>query len=200
MISAVVLAAGEAKRMRQPKLLMPFGRTTIIESTLDNLLASGVDEIVLVLGAEAEKIRLAAGARPIRPVVNNAYRDGMATSIVAGVRAASPGAEWLMIALGDQPLIEPETYRSIIAACTDCDKGIVLPVHEGRRGNPVVFFHTYRDELLKLTGDVGGREVVAQHSGDVREVTVDSAGVLTDIDDQVDYSRYSRSRNGRMQC
>ena len=193
MISAVVLAAGEAKRMREPKLLMPFGQATIIESTLDSLLASGVDEIVLVLGAEAERIGLAAGSRPVRLVLNPDYRAGMATSIVAGVQAASRGAGWIMIALGDQPLIEPETYRRIIEVCEDCDKGIVVPVRGGRRGNPVVFLHTYRHELLKLKGDIGGREVVAQHPGDVLEVAVDSAGVLADIDDWVDYTRYSRS-------
>jgi molybdenum cofactor cytidylyltransferase len=153
-----------------------------------------------VLGAEEEKIRLAVGGRPVRLVVNRRYRNGMATSIVAGVRAASTGADWIMIALGDQPLIEPETYRRVTEACTDCDRGIVLPVHGERRGNPVVFSSAYRGELLKLKGDIGGRELVAQHLGDVLEVAVDSASVLADIDDRVDYGRYRRSRTGRTQC
>ncbi len=192
MISAVVLAAGEAKRMGEPKLLLPWDRTTIIARVLDHVLASAVDEVVVVLGHEEEKVAGAIAGRPVRTVINQDYTKGMGTSIAAGLRAVSPGAAGFLLMLGDQPQVNSQTINRLIEEFKRTGRGIVVPVYRGRRGNPVILAAGYKEELLALQEDTGGREIVASHPEDVREVAVDSPGVVTDIDTPEDYRSIGR--------
>jgi molybdenum cofactor cytidylyltransferase len=187
MLSAILLAAGESKRMGELKQLMPLGESTIIEQAIDNLLASAVDETIVVLGHKAEEIKKAIAAKPVKMVVNPYYQEGMSTSIIAGLKPVSSQAQAVMLALGDQPLVDSQTINRLIAEFHSHDKGIALPAYKGRRGNPVIFAIKYKAELLALKGDIGGREIVQRHPEDVLEVAVDSESVITDIDTREDY-------------
>lgn len=188
MISALLLAAGRAIRMGRPKQLLPFGKSTILEQAIDNLLGSQVDEIVVVVGHRAEEIAKVVALKLVKLVVNPDYTQGMSTSIIAGLNAVNNQAQAFMIALGDEPLIDSRTVNRLIEAFCHHDTGIVIPTYQGRRGHPVIFTRKYRRELLALKGDIGGRKVIGDHPGDVLEVAMNCRGIYLDIDTADDLS------------
>ena len=188
MISAIVLAAGESNRMGQPKQLMHIGESTILEQAIDNLMDSIVDETIVVLGHEAEEVRKAIATRPVRIAVNPDYRQGMSTSIITGLNLIDLRTQAVMIVLGDQPFVDSQTINNLVKEFVSGDKGIAVPVYQGKRGHPVIFNIGYKDELLNLKGDIGGREIVARYSEDVFEVAVDCEGVCIDIDTVENYT------------
>jgi len=187
MISAILLAAGESKRMGQPKQLLPFRGSTLLGQIVENLLQSQAAETIVVLGSQAEKIIPQIAREPVRIVVNQEFEQGMSSSIKCGLSHISEAADGVMIVLGDQPLIEKETIDLLIERHRQSERGIILPVYNGIRGHPVIFTMKYKDELLRLTGDIGGKQIVERHPSDVLEVEVDSESVVTSIDAESDY-------------
>ena len=187
MISAILLAAGESKRMGKLKQLMPFGQSTVVEQAIDNLLNSAVDETIVVLGYRAEEVIKTIAAKPVRLVVNPDYKQGMGTSIITGLNLVDSRTQAVMLILGDQPLINRQTINRLIDVFYNHDKGIVIPTYQGKRGHPIIFAIKYRGQLLGLKGDIGGRQIVKDHPGDILEVTVDSESIVTDIDTISDY-------------
>ena len=190
MLSAILLAAGESKRMGKPKQLMPMGKSTLLEQAIDNLLNSSVDETIVVVGHQAEEITGKIASRPLKIAINPDYRNGMSTSIIAGLILVNPRSQAVMLALADQPLVTSRTINQLIDAFKNHDKGIAVPTHRGTRGHPVIFDIKYKAELLKLKGDIGGREIVKNHPDDVLEVPVDTPSVISDIDTQEDYQSH----------
>jgi molybdenum cofactor cytidylyltransferase len=188
MISAILLAAGESNRMGQPKQLLPFGQSTIVERTIDNLLNSAVSETIVVLGYRDEEIRKTIAGKPVKLVINPDYQQGMSTSIIAGLKQVDKRARAVLIALSDQPFVDSQTINSLVEAFIANKRGIIIPVYQGRRGNPVIFAIKYKGELLNLKGDVGGREIITLHPDDVLEVAVNCEGVLLDIDTMENYT------------
>ncbi len=192
MISAIVLAAGESKRMGKLKQLMPLGDSTIVEQTIDNLLNSKVNEVIIVLGHKAEEVMKAIVARPVKVIVNPFYQQGMGTSIVTGLNLVSDEAQAVMLALGDQPFVDSQTINKLVDEFNSHNKGIAIPVYQSRRGRPVIFAIGYKNELLALKGDIGGREIIDRHPDDVLEVAVNCEGVCVDIDTEESYNLSSR--------
>jgi molybdenum cofactor cytidylyltransferase len=187
-ISAIVLAAGKSLRFGSNKQLAPLGKSTVLEMTIDNYLASEAREIVVVLGHMSGNLSRFLGDRPVKRVMNPRYQEGMSTSLIAGINNISPSADGIILALADQPFVDTQTINRLIKAFgAGKSKGIVVPVYEGRRGNPVILSRKYVDELLKVKGDVGGREIIAAHPEDVKEVAVTCKGVLQDIDTPEQY-------------
>jgi molybdenum cofactor cytidylyltransferase len=188
-VSAILLAAGKSERMGQNKLLLPFGGRTIIQRTLDSLIASRAGEVIVVLGSKAKDINLSIGGRRALVVFNPNYAKGMSTSLISGLGMVNSKARFVMVALGDQPLITPRVYNQLIEAALGSDKGIILPVHKCERGNPIVISTRYRAEMLKQTGDIGGRELLKAHPEDVLEVLVDCEGVVVNINTEEEYEK-----------
>jgi molybdenum cofactor cytidylyltransferase len=193
MVSAILLAAGESKRMGQPKLLLPFGKYTILEQTIDNLLASKIGEVIVVLGYKAQEMIRAIADRPVKIVVNPSYQQGMSTSIIAGLNLVDAKAKRLMIVLADQPLVDSQTFDRLIDKSLACDKGIIIPIYGAKRGNPVILSTKYREELLRLRGDVGARWIIKQHYDNILEVAVDCDSINVDIDIMGDYHYHIES-------
>ena len=187
--SAILLAAGESRRMGRMKLLQPLGAKTILEQALDNLLCSLVDEVIVVVGYQAEEVIGRIAQRSAKIAFNPRYRQGIGTSIVAGLPLVERQAQAIMITLADKPLIESCIIDELIENFAQHDKGIVIPVFGGRRGHPVIFSIKYLEELMTLKGDVGAREIVNRHPGDVLEVPVESEGVILDINTLKDLQR-----------
>jgi molybdenum cofactor cytidylyltransferase len=187
LVSAILLAAGESKRMGRPKLLLPFGDSTVLGQTIDNLVSSRVDEVVVVLGAREQEVGCAVAARPVKVVYNPDFRNGMSTSLICGLKLVSHRAAWIMVALSDQPLVDTGTYNRLIEAAIGSEKGIVVPVYSSKRGNPIIISAAYRGELMSLDGDVGGREVVRDHPDDILEVAVSCQGVVININTIAEY-------------
>jgi molybdenum cofactor cytidylyltransferase len=183
-ISALLLAAGKGERMGGVKQLLSLGEKRMIEAALHNLQASRCDEIIVVLGFAADEIRpLVEGKDRVKVVINPQFEAGMSTSIQQGLKEINPRATGILIALADQPFIPSEVINALIEGFQAGAQGIVLPVYEGKRGHPLILDRKkYEAELLKLQGDVGGKEIVRVHLDDVLEVAVASKGVLIDID------------------
>jgi len=187
MVSAILLAAGESKRLRMPKLLLPFGKSTILEQTIDNLLNSRVDEVIVVLGYRAEEMMRKLANRPVKIAINPNYHQGMSTSIVKGLSLVNNRAQAIMVALADQPLINSQTINRLIEESLGYDKGIVIPVYQAERGHPIIFASNYKEELLGLKGDIGGRQTIKEHPNDTLEVIADSKAITMDVNTINDY-------------
>lgn len=191
MISAILLAAGESKRMGELKQLMPFGQnTTIVEQAIDNLLSSAVNEVIVVVGYRAEEVIKSIVGKPVKIAINPNYRQGMSTSIIAGLNLVDSRAQAVMLTLGDQPLINSQTINRLIEEFHNHDRGIAIPTYQGRRGHPIIFAIKYKEKLLELKGDIGGRQIVKDHPDDILEVAVNAGGIITDIDTISDYQFY----------
>jgi molybdenum cofactor cytidylyltransferase len=203
-VSAILLGAGESKRMGADKLSLPWGKKTVLKQCLDVLLRSNVKEVVLVLSDQTKRMEGQFRVKRVKVIMNPRYREGMSTSIRRGIRATDPGAQGLLIALGDQPLLKTRTIDALIRAFAQSKGSIVLPSYRGRRGHPVLFDRCHERELLSLRGDVGGKSIVERHAGNVLEVPTESAAVLMDIDTWKDYQkgfrmkRIGRAKKGRL--
>ncbi len=194
MVSVILLAAGESRRMGRPKLLLPFGNGTILQQTTDNLLKSRVDEVIVVVGYGAQEMVKAIANRPVKIAMNPIYQQGLSTSIVAGLKLVNDNAQAVMIALADQPLIDSETINRLIEESLGYDKGIFIPTYQSENGHPVIFATRHKEELLRLKGDIGGMQIIKKHPHDILKVTMDSKTINIDIDNISDY--YSLS-NGK---
>ena len=190
LVSAVLLAAGKSTRMGQNKLLLPLYGGTVIGQTLDNLLISRAGEIVLVLGSCAQEISAAVGGRPATLVLNRNYADGMSTSLIAGIQMINKRAQFVMVVLGDQPFVTACTYDRLIEAALGTDKGLIVPVYHRQRGNPILVCARYIPEILRFTGDVGGRELLVRYPSDVLEVDVPDEGIIINVNTPEEYAKH----------
>ncbi len=186
MISAIVLAAGQATRFGRCKQVLRLGDKTILDHVLDYVRASTVDDVVVVLGAHADEIR--AQVRFVeRTVLNADLAGGMSTSIQAGLRALPQDAEAALIVLGDQPFVTPQTIDRLIEEYRRSRPGAVIPTWRGVCGNPVLVDRSLFDEMLAIRGDIGCRAIFDGHPQSIVKVPVDDRGVLMDIDTQEDF-------------
>lgn len=168
------------------KQLLPLGESTIIGQAVDNLLRSGIEELVVVLGHEAAKIRASLAGRGLKVAVNPEYQLGMSSSVAAGARLVKPGHA-VMIALADQPFIGAEMVDRLVEEFRVSERGIVIPSYLGKNGHPVLFAPRYREALSGLNADFVVRDLIRRNSQDVALIPVDCAGVVIDIDTAADY-------------
>jgi molybdenum cofactor cytidylyltransferase len=177
--------------MGRPKLLLPVGEQPLIRLVVERVLAARVDEVVVVLGAEAEAVGAALAGLPVRTVLNPRFAEGQATSLRAGVDALSAAAEAVVIVLGDQPLPDPALVGRLVDAFRRSGRPIAVPRYADGRGHPVLFAAALFDELREVTGDRGAREVIARDAARVVEVAVPGPMPL-DVDTPADYERFLR--------
>ena len=189
MISGILLAAGESRRMGQPKLLLPWNEGTVIEHVVDTYLDSDIFELIVVAGAEAERIERTLAGRSVAMIVNRRYKQGMATSIQEGIKAAANSADAYLIALADQPLITTEIINRLIRYYRKSTPLITAASHQGRRGHPIIFSKALRDELCRVQGDEGGRSVINTYSDETDYVEVGSNAIFADMDTVEEYKR-----------
>jgi len=190
-ISAIVLAAGESKRMGQTKQLLDWEGRTILQRVLENLSRSQVDEVILVLGHEAERIQQTLDTHKVKVVINRNYKEGMITSIQQGLINLDDKVEAFFIVLADQPAVGPEVFDRLIGEFRQASpqKSIVLPTFRGRRGHPALFRAKYKKEALRIEGDVGFRQVFQEHPEEILTVEMDTDSILQDIDTPDDYRK-----------
>jgi len=184
---AIVLAAGESRRMGEPKGLLPYGRSTILGTVLQNVLATRVDGVLVVLGSQWRKIRATLKRDDVKVVINPRFREGMLSSIQRGISALPPSCRAAVLVLADQPTVPPAIINALIDAYRRKGKGLVVPVFQGKRGHPVLFDLKYKEEIMSLDPTVGLRQLLQRHPQDILEVRVSSSSILRDIDDPADY-------------
>jgi molybdenum cofactor cytidylyltransferase len=187
MIWAVVLAAGESRRMGRPKLLLPYGKETIIETVVRAVIGSSVDGTLVVLGAGRRGIEEKLRKFPVVMAVNREYERGMFSSVLCGLGRLPQAARAAVLVLADQPGIASEVIDSLIESFHREKKGLVIPVFGGKRGHPLLLDLKYRRAIEGLSADIGLRGLLHEHPEDVWEVRVSSPEILRDIDSPEDY-------------
>jgi molybdenum cofactor cytidylyltransferase len=188
MIWAVVLAAGESRRMGTQKLLLPFGDATVVASVVRTAQASRAGRTLVVLGADRVAVRLELEPHGVEFAVNEDYRLGMLSSVQAGFRTLPAHAEAAVVMLGDQPFLASRVVDAVIGAYEESGKGIVVPAFQGRRGHPLLIDFKYRDDVLALDPADGLRRLLRAHPDDILEVEAGDANILRDLDTPEDYS------------
>lgn len=186
-IWAIILAAGESKRMKVPKMLLPFNGKTMIEKVIENVGQSKVFNTLVVLGASKEEILGVISHLNVDHCFNENYRNGMFSSVKCGFRNLPPTFDAVLIFPGDQPFIEPAVINSIIDAYLKKRKGIVIPVYKKKRGHPLLLDFKYRKAIELISESEGLRSLALKYQKDVLEVRISSPGILTDIDTKEDY-------------
>lgn len=186
-IWAIILAGGESKRMKTPKLLLPFRGSSIIENVIDNVTSSKVDKTMIVLGSASELILDILTGIKVNHCYNDNYKDGMLSSIKCGFRNLPADLNAVLVFQGDQPLIPPQIVNIVIDAWRSSGKGLIIPVTSGKRGHPILIDRKYRNEIEKLSDDKGLRSLSEKFKEDILEVEVNFQGILRDIDTQEDY-------------
>lgn len=204
MMTAIILAAGLSRRMGTVnKLLLPFGNKTILETTLDNILSSNIDSVMIVVGHEAEQIKLLLAQyleknstvhHEFYIIENPDFEQGLTGSIQAGIKslhALNLSERGYMICLSDMPLISSEEYSYLINQFNrhlrNDEQAIVQPMFKKRRGNPTLFAAFYKDDILKLTDTEGCKPIVQAYKNHVYLVDMPTDAVLKDIDNTEDY-------------
>jgi molybdenum cofactor cytidylyltransferase len=195
-IAAVVLAGGASTRFGSQKLLAPLGGRPVVRWSVEGVLASAVEEVVVVLGYEAAGVRRALAGLPVRCVENAGYAEGMSTSLHAGVAALPAHTQAAVVALGDQPSVGPRVVDALIGEYRTSGGKIVAPLYHGIRGTPVLFAETLFAELLATSGDEGARGVIGRDPSRVSLVEIHRA-LPPDVDTPAEYEGVAREWGAR---
>ncbi len=186
-IWALILAAGESKRMKVPKMLLPIEGKAMIERVIENVTASGIKKIIVVLGSAKDQILGIIKHLPVEFCYNEKYRNGMLSSVRCGFRNLPEEYKAVIVFQGDQPMIEPWVVTRLISAYRQTKKKIVIPVYKKKRGHPLLIDRKYSDEIYKLDDRLGLRSLATKFQRDVLEVVVNTPDILKDIDTKEDY-------------
>lgn len=187
MISAILLSAGQSKRMGAFKPLLPFGDLTIIETCIHTLKDGGVDETIVVIGHRAEEIQEKIKHLKANFAFNRNSESEMSESIACGVREISQHSQATFIALVDQPAIPSKVITQIIQAKQLVNTPLIVPTFQGRGGHPVLADLKLRNQLLNLDSSKGLRSLVEEYKEDVLRLEVDSPFIRKDLDTWEDY-------------
>ena len=182
-VAAVILAAGQSRRMGEAnKLLTRLNGKSFIRHVATSAIAAGLDEVVVVTGHEAERIKAELSGLTLSFAHNRNFAGGISSSLRTGIKALGPRIDAALILLADMPFITEDIIRKIIASRGfDHDQRIVIPCCKGRRGNPVLWPRHYFRELASLNGDRGARQLFDAHAQDICEIDM-AEEVLIDID------------------
>jgi len=189
MISAIVLAAGRAQRMGEQKLLLPIRGKPVLQWVLEAALAADVAEVICVV-RELETVRRHISVDPrLFWLVNYAADRGQSTSVIAGLWAIDPKSDGALFLVGDQPLIRRDLLNALIERFENSAAWIVAPSFQGQSRNPVLFRRILFPELLRITGDRGGRGLIEKYRDKTELVEWDDELAFMDLDVREDYER-----------
>jgi len=201
MLTAVILAAGEAKRMGELKQLLCWQeQNTILGKTIDNLLAAEIidEELKIIVGAEKEKIikylkekyRAELKKGILKIVVNDDYQQGMMSSVKKALTELSAGNQYLLFTLADKPLIGPDIYKEFFQKCVELEAEIFLPTYQDQKGHPVIIENKLRETVLKLEGEGGLRNLFALMPEKIYHFACDYPEITVDLDFKEEYQKF----------
>jgi len=187
-IAAIILAAGLSTRMGKQKLLLSWGKSTIINTIVDKLLAAKITTIVVVTGKERDKIGKLLSHEPVKIVYNPRYKENnMTISLQTGLRSLSTNIATALITLGDQPQIESQVIRKMIDHYHHSKAKIIIPQFKGKKGHPWLLDRTLWNELLLPQYPPIMRDFQLLHKHQIELVDVNSDTILKDLDIYQDY-------------
>lgn len=192
-IHAVLLAAGRSERMgRNNKLLLNVDGIPLVRKSAINILNSNVTSITVVTGFDENKIVNALSGLNVNFVKNINFREGLSSSLKAGLANITPTPSAVIICLADMPKIQPEHINQLIENFNPL-KGweICIPTNNGKRGNPVLIGSRFIPYIFETSGDVGAKQVMKQHSDKIVEVEIGTSDIHFDIDTQDEYENFT---------
>ena len=183
-IAAIVLAAGQSRRMgSRNKLLVEIGDRPMVRHTVDALIEAGIATVTAVTGHEAEAVEAALEGRDLTVVRNEDFAAGLSTSLRTGLAALPADIDAVIVALGDMPGVAADAIARLVAAYDPVEgRAIVVPTHDGKRGNPVLWDRRFFEAMAAVTGDTGARHLIGENEDLVAEVEMADDSVLVDID------------------
>jgi len=187
MISAILLAAGQSKRMiNENKLIKKFNGLPLIKHSVDNILSSNVDELIIVIGYQKKIIQnIFKKNNKIKFVVNDNFADGISTSIKIGLEHLSDKSEAFFICLGDMPLINKKIYNHLIK--TRKENHIVVPTYKNNQANPVLFSKFMKTSVMTVTGDFGAKKILNQNKNKILNIKIDDISITKDFNTKDDF-------------
>ena len=187
-ITALVLAAGQSKRMGQPKMLLPWGGTTVLGQVLATLRAAGLEEILVVSGAEREAVEKIAKNFGARTVHNADFSNGeMLSSLQRGLEGIAPEVAAALVCLGDQPQARERTVRGVLSRFLEGESALVVASHRLRRGHPWLAARPLWDEVLSLRAPASPRDFLNAHAQEIEYFDAQSETIFADVDTPDEY-------------
>ena len=188
MISAILLAAGQSKRMNgENKLTKEIQGTPLIKHSVKNILASSIDELIVVLGHQKEIIeKLIDKNEKIKFVFNKDFESGMASSIKTGLDNLSEKTEAFFICLGDMPMVSHDIYNQLIKSKDN--KEIIVPTYKGQQGNPVLFNKSMKEKILDITGDAGAKKIFELNKDKILNLEINDQSITKGFDTQDNFN------------
>jgi len=189
-IGAVVLAAGQSRRMGQPKMVLPWGQTTVIARVAEVLLEAGLAEVIVVTGGSYTDVETALQHLPVQTIFNPQYTgNDMLRSLQVGLGKHHENIQATLVALGDQPQIEVDTVRALAEAYQETGSPLIIPSFNNRRGHPWLVSRTIWPNVFALDAPATLRDFLNQHRDQIHYLTVTTPSILKDLDTPADYDR-----------
>ena len=184
MISAILLAAGQSKRMNgENKLSKEIQGIPLIKHSVKNILASSIDELIVVLGHQKETIeKLIDKNKKIKFVFNKDFESGIASSIKTGLNNLSEKTEAFFICLGDMPMVNLNIYNQLIKSINK--KEIIVPTYKGQQGNPVLFAKSMKEKIINISGDIGAKKILELNKDKILNLEINDQCVTKDFNTQ----------------
>ena len=181
MISAILLAAGQSKRMNgENKLIKEIQGIPLIKLSVKNILASSIDELIVVLGHQKEIVeKLIDKNEKIKFVFNKNFESGMASSIKTGLNNLSEKTEAFFICLGDMPMVNQDVYNQLIRSRNN--KEIIIPTYKDQQGNPILFSKSMKSIIVSIEGDIGAKKILEQNKDKILKVKIDDINITKDF-------------------
>jgi molybdenum cofactor cytidylyltransferase len=190
MIAALILAAGESSRMGTDKACLSYKDHTFLETILNTLREAGIQRTAVVLGHHAEEIQRSVSLEGVEVVINPDFRRGQTSSVQMGLKALeTQELEGIVLCLVDHPAVSAQTVSRLVRAFKESLAPVVIPMHQGQRGHPVVIGRQLFGELKSLGPEAGANTIVQRYREATRFVEVNDPGILLDIDDPDSYRR-----------
>jgi len=188
MISAILLAAGQSKRMNgDNKLVKKIRDTPLIKHSVNNILASSIDKLIIVLGYQKEIIKkLLDKNKKIKVVFNRDFESGIASSIKTGLGHLSEKTESFFICLADMPLVNHNIYNQMIRSKNN--KEIIVPTYKGVQGNPVLFSNSMRDKIMNIQGDIGAKKILELNKDKILNLDINDQSITKDFNTKSNFN------------
>lgn len=181
MLEAIILAAGESRRMGQLKPLLKINELTFLQKIHKELIKEDIQDVHIVLGYQAEKIKRECGIEADF-IINENYKNGQFSSLQQGILSLSPECSAVLVCLVDQPHINSSWIDKLIIPVLEGHLGIVRPSYNGRHGHPVIYTGDMFPKILEFPPTATAKDVMSKYSSDIFEVEIDSEGILYDAD------------------